>query len=581
MSSDSKKQNIKNIAIIIAGIIVFSIVSSWIFFRIDLTAEKRHSISPVTKSLLSEIKEPLHITVYLKGDFPPGFTRLSNATREFLDVFCAYNSNVTYEFVNPNAFTNQAQHDTLLARLVRKGLNPTSLNVNKDGRTEQQLIFPSALVTYGDREVAVDLLKSQIGVSPEEVLNNSIEALEFNMDLALRKLTLGRKPAIAFLEGQREADLIKVADAVRSLRDYYAVYKVHPDGNPESFFLIKTDPKTGKQLIEPKFRALIVAKPDSLFSEADKFIIDQYIMYGGKVLWFVDPVSASMDSIQKRRKTMAIARDLNLDDELFRYGVRLNPNLIMDMNALSIPVVTGQMGGQPQQTMLPWYFSPLLMPGQNHSIIKNINAIKTEFISSIDTVKAEGVQKTVLLSTTKFSRLVSVPAEISLDMLEVQPDATVFNKPPQMVAVLLEGQFTSLYRNRIPPVLKDGAKFTPLDKSRMTGMLVVSDGDVIINQLQTSNGRPFPLPLGYDRYSNQLFGNSDLLLNTVNYLCDDAGLVTLRTREVKLRLLDRENIKSHQLTIQIMNVLLPIVIIIILGLLLFWLRRRKYSTIKN
>src|SRR5665647_3795360 len=317
MSSDSKKQNIKNIAIIIAGIIAFSIVSSWIFFRIDLTAEKRHSISPVTKSLLSEIKEPLHITVYLKGDFPPGFTRLSNATREFLDVFCAYNSNVTYEFVNPNAFTDQAQHDTLLARLVRKGLNPTSLNVNKDGRTEQQLIVPSALVTYGDREVAVDLLKSQIGVSPEEVLNNSIEALEFNMDLALRKLTLGRKPAIAFLEGQREADLIKVADAVRSLRDYYAVYKVHPDGNPESFFLIKTDPKTGKQLIEPKFRALIVAKPDSLFSEADKFIIDQYIMYGGKVLWFIDPVSASMDSIRSKGRTLAYTRDLNLDDQLF------------------------------------------------------------------------------------------------------------------------------------------------------------------------------------------------------------------------------------------------------------------------
>jgi ABC-2 type transport system permease protein len=231
--------------------------------------------------------------------------------------------------------------------------------------------------------------------------------------------------------------------------------------------------------------------------------------------------------------------------------------------------------------MLPWYFSPLLMPGQNHPIVKNINAIKTEFISGIDTVKAEGVQKTVLLSTTKFSRLVSVPAEISLDMLEVQPDVAVFNKPPQMVAVLLEGQFTSLYRNRIPPVLKDGAKFTPLNKSRMTGMLVVSDGDVIINQVQTSNGRPFPLPLGYDRYSNQLFGNSDLLLNTVNYLCDDAGLVTLRTREVKLRLLDRENIKSHQLTIQILNVVLPIVIIIMIGMVLFWVRRRKYSTIKN
>ena len=581
MSSDSKIQNIKSIAYIVVGIIVFSVFSSWFFFRIDLTAEKRHSISPVTRSLLSEIKEPLHVTVYLKGDFPPGFTRLSNATREFLDVFCAYNRNVSYEFVNPNALSDAVQKDTLTARLIRKGLNPTSLNVNKDGRNEQQLIFPSALVTYQNKEVAVDLLKSQIGVSPEEVLNNSIEALEFNMAIALRKLTLNRKPAVAFLEGQREAELIKVADAVRSLREYYAVYKVHPDGNPESFFLIKTDPKTGKQVIEPKFRALIIAKPDSLFSEADKFLIDQYIMYGGKVLWFIDPVSASMDSIRSKGSTLVYTRDLNLDDQLFRYGVRLNANLIMDMNALSIPVVTGQMGGQPQQTMLPWYFYPMLMPGQNHPIIKNINAIKTEFISSIDTVKAIGVRKTVLLSTSKYSRLISVPQYISLDMLRVEPDQSSFNKSPQSVAVLLEGEFTSLFKNRIPPVLKDGAKFTALNKSRNTGMLVVSDGDVVLNQVQMSNGNSFPLPLGYDRYSNQLFGNSDLLLNTVNYLCDDAGLVTLRTREVKLRLLDKEGIKNKQLAIQIMNVLIPILIIIMIGLILFWRRQYRYINIKH
>ena len=581
MSSDSKKQNIKSISIIVVGIIVFSIISSWVFFRFDLTAEKRHSISPATRLLLSDIKEPLHVTVYLKGDFPPGFTRLSNATREFLDVFCAYNRNISYEFVNPNAFTDASKHDTLVAQLIRKGLNPTSLNVNKDGRTEQQLIFPSALVTYQNKEVAVDLLKTQVGVAPEEVLNNSIEALEFNMAIALRKLTLDRKPAVAFLEGQREADLIKVADAVRSLREYYAVYKVRPNGNPDSFFLIKTDPKTGKQLIEPKFRALIIAKPDSLFSEADKFLIDQYIMYGGKVLWFIDPVSASLDSMRNRGVTMAYSRELNLDDQLFRYGVRLNANLVMDMNALSIPVVTGQMDGQPQQTMLPWYFYPLLMPGQNHPIIKNINAIKTEFISSIDTVKATGVRKTILLSTSKYSRLVSVPVDISLDMLKEQPDQSVFNKPPQSVAVLLEGEFTSLFRNRIPPALKDGARFTALNQSRQTGMLVVSDGDVVLNQVQTSNGRPFPLPLGYDRYSNQLFGNGDLLLNTVNYLCDDAGLVTLRTREVKLRLLDRENIKNKQLSIQMMNVLIPIVLVIIIGLILFWIRHHRFSKLQH
>ena len=581
MPSDSKKQNIYSIVVIMVGIIVLSIISSWFFFRIDLTAEKRHSISPATKSLLSEINEPLRVTVYLKGNFPPGFTRLSNATREFLDVLCAYNRNISYEFVNPNALTDASKRDTLIVRLMRKGLNPTTLNVNKDGRTEQQLIFPCALVTYQNREVTVDLLKSQIGVPPEEVLNNSIEALEYNMAVALRKLTTNRKPAVAFLEGQREADLIRVADAVRSLRGYYAVYKVRPNGNPENFFLIRTDPKTGKQQIEPKFRALIIAKPDSLFSEADKFLIDQYIMYGGKVLWFIDPVSVSMDSVRDKGRTMAYLRDLNLDDQLFRYGVKINDKLVMDLNALSIPVVTGQMAGQPQQSMLPWYFFPVLMPAQNHPIVKNLNAVKTEFISSIDTVKATGVQKTILLTTSKYSRLVSVPVDISLDMLSIQPDPSLFNKPPQAVAVLLEGQFTSLYKNRIPPLLKDGAKFSALNQSRMTGMLVVSDGDVIMNQVQTSDGRTVPLPLGYDRYSNQVFGNSDLLLNTVNYLCDDAGLVTLRTREVKLRLLDREKIKTHQLAIKVVNVIIPVLIIIIIGLFLFWNRRRKYTHIKT
>jgi ABC-2 type transport system permease protein len=529
--------------------------------------------------LLSEIDEPLRVTVYLKGDFPPGFARLSEATREFLDVFCAYNRNISYEFINPDSFSDASKRDTLIARLMRKGLNPTTLNVNKSGRTEQQLIFPCALVTYKNREVTVDLLKTQIGIPPEEVLNNSIEALEFNMAVALRKLTTNRKPAVAFLEGQREADLINVADAVRSLRDYYSVYKVNLNGNPDNIFQISTDPKTGKQLIEPKFRALIIAKPDSLFNEADKFLIDQYIMYGGKVLWFIDPVSASMDSIRNKGRTMAFSRDLNLDDQLFRYGVRLNDKLVMDLNALSIPVVTGQMGGQPQQNMLPWYFFPVLIPAQNHPIIKNLNAIKTEFVSSIDTVKATGVQKTILLTTSKYSRLVSVPVDISLDMLRIQPDPATFNKPPQPVAVLLEGQFTSLYKNRIPPVLNKGVKFTVLNKSRETGMLVVSDGDMILNQVQNSNGHPFPLPLGYDRYSNQLFGNGDLLLNTVNYLCDDAGLVTLRTREVKLRLLDSEKIKNYKFAIQIANVLIPVLIIISIGLLLYWIRRRKYTNI--
>jgi ABC-2 type transport system permease protein len=340
---------------------------------------------------------------------------------------------------------------------------------------------------------------------------------------------------------------------------------------------MKKDPKSGILKIEPRFKALIIAKPDSLFSEADKFLIDQYVMYGGKVLWYIDPVSASMDSIRSKGRTIAFPRDLNLEDQLFRYGVRLNNNLILDLNAAVIPVVTGQMGGQPQQSLLPWYFYPVLTPLQDHPIVKNLNAIKTEFVSSMDTIKTKGVQKTILLTTSKYSRIANVPMAISLDILREQPDQALFNKSPQAVAVLLEGQFTSLYRNRIPPTLKNGAPFIAMNQSRLTGMLVVSDGDAILNQVQTSDGQTFPLPLGYDRYSDQTYGNRDLLLNTINYLCDDAGLVSLRTREVKLRLLDKEKIKEQQFFIQAVNIIAPVLLIIVLIIIFSVIRKRKFS----
>lgn len=577
MVSDMKKKNLYTLFVVLIAIVAINLLATLLFFRLDLTSEKRHTLSPATKTLLAYIDGPMRVTVFLKGDYPPGFIRLGKSTREFLDVLCAYNHNISYEFVNPNAVSDAAQRDTLIARLIKKGLTPTSLNVNKDGKTEQQLIFPSALITYKDREIPVDLLKSQIGVPPEEVLNNSVQSLEFNLAVAFRKLTMDKRSAVAFLSGHREADLIRVADAAHSLRDFYAVYKVKLDGDPQSLFFMQKNPKTGQQKIEPRFNALIIAKPDSLFSEADKFLIDQYVMYGGKVMWYIDPVSASMDSIRSKGRTIAFPRDLNLEDQLFRYGVRVNNNLIMDLNAAVIPVVTGQMGGQPQQSLLPWYFYPVLTPLQNHPIIKNLNAVKTEFVSSIDTVKVTGVQKTVLLSTSRYSRISNVPMAISLDILREQPDQSLFNKSPQAVAVLLEGQFTSLYRNRIPPALKNSTQFTVKDQSRLTGMLVVSDGDAILNQVQTSEGRTFPLPLGYDRYSDQTFGNRDLLLNTINYLCDDAGLVLLRTREVKLRLLDKEKIKTQQFLIQTINVVAPILFIIVMVVILAVIRKRKFS----
>lgn len=572
-----KKNNITQLILSLLIVVLINIIGSFIFTRFDLTSEKRYSLSPATRTMLKNLDDIVYFKVYLEGDFPAGFKRLSKETQEMLEEFRAYSNNIQYEFINPSKSTDRATLNSIYQQLVEKGLSPTDLHVTKKSGKSQQIIFPGAIVTYKSRELPLTLLKTQLGESPETVLNNSIQALEYNISDIIKKLSVENKPKLAFITGHGEADEHKTADISKTLKEYYSVERINIDGQINSLTIReKNKVDTTKTMIYNKFKAIIIAKPDSAFSEKDKFIIDQYVMRGGKILWLVDPVLTNMDSLQTNSFTYGIINELNLEDMFFDYGIRLNYNLIMDLNALPIPMVTGNIGSNPQIDYLPWYFFPIIASNIKHPIVNNLNLVKTEFVSSIDTIGVKNIKKTILLKTSDKSRTIGTPAVISLDILQKEPNERLYNNPPQAVAALLEGNFKSLYKDRMPPEILNNKEIGFKAESNFNKMIVVADGDVIINQMQFSNGKLYPLPLGYDKYTKQTFGNKEFILNSINYLCDDSGIISVRSKKLKLRLLDKVKINKNKTLWQSLNVLLPIVLILIFGFIQRFRRKRKY-----
>ena len=555
-------------------VVLLNVIGSYVFTRVDLTAEKRYSLSDATKEMLRELDDIVYFQVYLEGEFPAGFKRLKNATREMLDEFRAYSDKIEYEFINPSESDDPQERNATYQILVDRGLNPTDLQVNAADGMKKQIIFPGAIATYKDNEEPVELLRSQLGMPPERVLNNSIESLEFNLANAIKSLTTVIKPKIAFVEGHGELSPIEKADITNALKEYYIVSDIRIDGQVNSMTERIESDSLGT-VVRKKYAAIIIAKPDTVFSEKDKFLIDQYIMYGGKVLWLVEPVFASMDSLQFAGATMGISSGLNLDDMLFNYGVRLNTNLVMDLNALPIPLTTGNIAGQPQIDFFPWYYFPLVNPASNHPIVNNLNSVKTEFVSSLDTIQVSNVRKSILLETSDYSRTVNVPVYINLNILQQEPDERMYQDPPQPVAILLEGIFESNYTNRIPPLVQFDKTIRFREQSKPTKMIVVTDGDVIRNQLHYSQG--YPLPLGYDQYTGQTFGNKEFILNAMNYLTEGEGLINIRSRELKLRLLDPAKAGNNKLFWQLLNVVVPVLLIILFGVLQAIIRKRKYA----
>lgn len=555
-----RKKDISYLIGCIMVIIVLNILSSFVFTRFDFTKEKRYTLSGVTKNVLSDLKDDIQVTVYLEGDFPAGFKRLRNATRDILTDFKAYSGGkFRFDFVNP-ASGSQSHQEAVFEELSQKGIKPTTLSVKTEGGMSQKLIFPAALISYGGRQLAVRLLQNRSGASPEEVLNNSIQNLEYAFTSAVKKISRGGTPRIGFTEGHGELSDLQLADAMKSLQDGYEVGRVDLSAIPFENL--------------DKLKVLIVPKPSSGFTEAEKYKIDYFLMKGGRILWAIDNVNAELDSLRGMTGQLAFPKKLNLDDMLFKYGTRINYDLVADMNCAQIPVSVGNIGGQSQIQMLPWLLYPIFVPVSKHPLIRNLDGVRSEFASTVDTIAVKGVTHHILLSSSPFSRRIAVPTMLSLQMVEQEPDPKQFKSRAKPVAVLLEGVFPSDFKNRpVPAEITERVKIPPA--SRATKMIVIGDGDILKNQISATDGSTFPL--GYDRYTRQQFGNKNFLLNAVDYLADDSGIITLRNKDIKLRLLDRARIRSEKSFWQFLNIGFPLIMLILFGIFQHYYRRRKYT----
>jgi ABC-2 type transport system permease protein len=550
---------------LLAVFIALGVLSQYAFTRIDFTTEKRFTISSVSRQIMDGLPKPVKVTVYLQGNgLPGGMKRLQNATKDMLSDLSAYSHHrLQFEFVDLIASIKNLSPDQqkqTYEDLGAKGVVGQKLSFKTDDGVSEKLIFPEAVVKTGDKEVVVNLIQTRIGSSEEEQLNNSIQNLEYAFSSAVKKAVSGGKQQIGFTEGHHELTDLQLNDAMKALSDGFEVGRLN----------LATIPFKALQNI----KLLVIPKPDKRFTELEKFKLDQYIMRGGRVLWTIDQVSAELDSLRGHGgEQLAFAKQLNLDDQLFRYGVRINYDLIADMNCSPIPVSTGNVGGQAQIQMLPWLFNPLFMPVSKHPIVKNLDAIHSEFVSTIDLLETKDIKKTILLTSSPYNKKMSAPHVLSLQALEQEPNPKDFQSTPKTVGVLLEGKFISNWRNRpLPDSLKEQVSILP--ESTPTKMVVISDGDILKNQV---GGDGSPFPLGYDRYTQQTYGNRNLLLNIADYMTDDSGLIALRTKEIKIRLLNRARIRNEKLYWQLVNTAGPLALVLICAIFQHYIRKRKYA----
>lgn len=577
VKADVKKSHILQLVLGLVIIIFLNVIGYFFFARIDLTQEKRYTLSESSKKLMSNLEDIVFIRCYLEGDIPSEYKKLRNETKEMLDQFRAYNPDIEYEFVDPNSFENAKDKNEFYQRLFEKGFSPLLTTSTNNNSQVQQYIFPYLEITYKGRTTIVPLISSKNGFSSDGIVNASIENLEYNLYTAIRSVATQQRGRVAFLYGHGEWQVENIWDFISSLSEYYTVDSISINEKLNALterVYDSVNPNLVK--IKNKFDCLVIAKPTSIFSYKDLYLIDQYIMHGGKVLWLVDPLLVSMDSLQTQANTFAISNFTGVDDILFRYGVKLNTNLVTDMQCAKIPIVTGQyQNNTPQMTYYPWNFFPEISPNSNHIISDKISPVKMEFASSIDTTNSPA-KKTVLLSSSNRTRVLNSPVNVSLQMLKQKQDASLFNSGAKDVAILLEGEFTSAFKNRLTPEMELNSQMAYKDFSDTTAMIVIADGDVVRNDFM--NGQL--LPLGYDKYTRKMYGNKEFLVNCVNYLCGDEDLIPLRSREVIMRNLDLAKVEREKTAWQIVNVALPIVVIVLFGFLLAVLRKKTFTKTK-
>ena len=555
-------------------VVAVSVIGNYIFLRADLTAEKRYTLSKHTKEMLKKIDEPVLFRVYLEGEFPADFKRLQSETKEMLNQFRAYNSNIDYEFFNPNAFESKEEQQMFYQKLAQKGIQPTQIQVKGENGVTQQILIPAADVYYRGRETTVQLLQSQKYVNDADLLNNSIQNLEYNLSSAIRALARGEKRSIGFLQGHGELSGPVLYDFQRSLQEFYSLDYVTIDGQIQALTAHRMSEKDSSYSFYNLYDLIIVAKPTQPFSEKDQYILDQYIMYGGKVLWLLDATDADIDSLASRGQFIATRLPLDIDEMLFTYGVRVNPDLAMDVRCRPIPIQVGMVGEKPQFEFRPWFYFPEIVPLGDHPIVRNLDLIKTDFVSTIDLIDIDDVRKTVLLTTSEYTRVKNAPVMVDLADAQVEPDQRLYNRGQRPIAVLLEGTFRSAWRNRLSPDFKATEAMGFRNESGDNKMIVIADGDIVRNRYIAAEGAV--LPMGYDFYTQTQYANKELLLNAVNYLVGDEGLMASRSRNIKLRKLDVMKVKEERTKYQIINVALPVALLALGGGVIAIVRRKKY-----
>lgn len=556
----NKSKALKQLGIVFLAIIVINLISNFFFKRFDLTQDKRYTLSETTLNIIESVDSPLYIEVYLEGNFPPEFKRLQNETKQLLEEFTAYNSNIIFNFKNP--IEKEETRVEKMKEFYAKGMQPLSITVEDKGKQSQEVVFPWAQATYGDKFTKIALLKNLMGASTEQKVISSVQHLEFGFAEAINKISKEKQKKIAVIKGNGEVLEPFMADFLRTVKESYYI-------GPFTLDSVAKQPTQTLEALK-KYDLAVIAKPTEAFTEEEKQVLDQFIMNGGKTLWLVDIVSADMDSLYNETGTiLAAQRELNLTDMFFKYGIRINPLLVKDEYATPIKLASGNQGSETQMQEYSWKFSPFVYPTSTNPIVKNMEGIKFEFASPIEILKND-IKKTVLLSSSEYSKTIGTPSPISLEMVTEETTQEEYEgKGLLPVAVLMEGKFKSAYQNRILPFKYNSFQATGKDNK----MIVISDGDVIKNQLD----KGVPLELGFDKWTNQLYGNKEFLMNCVNYLLDDNGLINIRSKDVDLPLLNKEEVYKNYTATQLITVGLPIVILVMFGFLFTFLRKRKYS----
>ena len=558
-----------NLLVLLLILVGINLLASVFHSRVDLTKEKRYTLSKATKQLFRNLKQPVRIDVFFKGNYPAGFKKIVNSVQEFLQETREYaHGNITVRYTDP---LKGLANDSLAARFADSmdyffGLRPYTIQAPSKVGDELNIkqVLPGAVIHYRDTAIGVNLFKGikNYGTEQEQLaaLYNDVEStLEYKFASAIQKITSTSKPLIGYALGNGEIWGPNVDDAVRAMIHDYRFDTVN----------LKQIP-----YIPSAFNALVILKPTATFSDEDKLKIDQYAMRGGKIFWMIDNMYAEFDSLYKSHGFIAFDRGLNLEDILFRYGVRLNENLLQDMQCDKM----GQIDPNTQQTRLvDWPFFPILN-GTSNPISKNLDGVRAMFPNTLDTVKADGIKKTFLLRSSANSRVLTAPAKIDFQFFQIAPDIKEFTVHDTAVAALLEGKFRSLYSGRIPKSFVDSmnAYHVPVKDicDSATKMIVVADGDIAWNAVSQQYG---PLPMGFNFYTNYTFSNKEFFTNCLEYLVNPSGILETRAKDFTLRLLDLKKVKEQKTTWQFINIALPVLLVALFGVIYQQVRRKKYA----